>query len=56
MSRDICLTNRKPIVAAIDEYVRELKKLQRMVGTGDEGLEEYFRKAKEARDGWLRRK
>ena len=56
MSRDICLTNKEPITAAIDEYIKELKKLRRLVGNGDDGLEEYFKKAKEARDNWLRRK
>ena len=56
MSRDICLTNKEPITAAIDEYIKELKKLRRLVGNGDEGLEDYFIKAKEARDSWLQRK
>jgi prephenate dehydrogenase len=56
MSRDICLTNKEPILTAIDEYIKELKKLRRLVGSGDEGLEDYFIRAKEARDNWLRRK
>ncbi len=56
MSRDICLTNKEPILTAIDEYIKELKKLRRLVGNGDDGLEDYFIKAKEARDNWLHRK
>ena len=56
MSCDICLTNKAPILTAIDEYIKELKKLRRLVGNGDAELEDYFIKAKEARDNWLRRK
>ena len=56
MSRDICLTNKEPILNAIDEYIKEIKKLRRLVDNGDNGLEDYFIKAKEARDNWLHRK
>ena len=56
MSRDICLTNRKPIVEAIDSYIDSLKELRRMVNSGDEKIEEYFIKARKAREDWLRQR
>lgn len=54
MSRDICLTNKKPIVEAIDSYINSLKELRRLISDGDEKIEEYFIKAREARGDWLR--
>lgn len=56
MSRDICLTNKESILVAIDEYIKELRKLRRFVGNSDDGLEDYFIRAKAARDSWLQRK
>ena len=65
MSRDICLTNREPILHWIDEYIQELKALRRLVSEGgekgeggecgeSEKLEEAFMRAREEREGWLR--
>ena len=56
MSRDICLTNRGPILEAIDSYIDNLKELRRLVSDGDEKIEEYFLRAREAREDWLRQK
>ncbi len=59
MSRDICLTNREPILHWIDDYIEELKALRRLVSEGgecgeSEKLEEAFMRAREEREGWLR--
>lgn len=56
MSRDICLTNRKPIVEALDGYIDRLKELRRLLNGGDENIEEAFIKAREAREDWLRQR
>lgn len=53
MSRDICLTNKEPILRWLDEYIHELERFRRLVSS-DEGLEEAFDRAREARQGWLR--
>jgi prephenate dehydrogenase len=56
MGRDICLTNKKPILEAIDNYIRSLKELRRLINDGDEKIEDYFIQAREAREDWLRQK
>jgi prephenate dehydrogenase len=56
MSRDICLTNKKPILEAIDNYINSLNELRRMISDGDEKIEEHFIRAREAREDWLRQK
>ncbi|MBE0415757.1 MAG: prephenate dehydrogenase/arogenate dehydrogenase family protein [Dehalococcoidia bacterium] len=54
MSRDICLTNRGPILHWLDEYIAELRELRRLVSEGGEELEIAFIRAREGREGWLR--
>jgi prephenate dehydrogenase len=65
MSRDICLTNREPIIRWIDSYIEELNTLRHLVNQGgmhddsaeDEGsekLEDVFKRVREEREGWLR--
>ncbi len=62
MSRDICLTNREPIIHWIDDYIEEMRALRRLVSEGgvkggggeSEKLEEAFMRAREEREGWLR--
>lgn len=60
MSRDICLTNREPILRWIDEYIEEMRALRRLVSEGGEmgergeKLGEAFMRAREIREGWLR--
>lgn len=62
MSRDICLTNREPILHWIDDYIEEMRALRRLVSEGgvkggageSEKLEEAFMRAREEREGWLR--
>jgi len=56
MSRDICLTNKKHIVEALDRYIDSLQELRRLVSGGDEKIEEYFIKVREAREDWLRQR
>jgi len=62
MSRDICLTNREPILHWIDDYIEELRALRRLVSEGgvkggggeSEKLGEAFMRVREEREGWLR--
>jgi prephenate dehydrogenase len=62
MSRDICLTNREPILHWIDDYIEELRALRRLVSEGgvkggggeSEKLGEAFMQAREEREDWLR--
>ena len=53
MSRDICLTNREPILRWIDEFSKELGELRRLVSEGGDELEEAFLRAREGRQRWL---
>ena len=56
MSRDICLTNREPIITWIDDYIEELMSLRYLISEGDEidRLEEAFTQVREERERWLR--
>ena len=53
MSRDICLTNRQPIVEWIDSYIAELEGLRRLMLEDDERLEDVFKEARRQRESWL---
>ena len=53
MSRDICLTNREPILRWLDEYISDLGTLRRLVAEGGSELEDAFVRAKEQRESWL---
>ena len=53
MSRDICLTNREPILHWIDEYIKELEEFRRLVGEGDQEMEQAFIRARQGRERWL---
>ena len=53
MSRDICLTNREPILRWIDEYIGELRRFRHLVSEDAIGLEEAFFRAREERERWL---
>lgn len=53
MSRDICLTNREPILRWIDDYIEEVGKLRHLISEGGEKLDEAFKRAREEREGWL---
>lgn len=50
MARDICLTNRAPLLAALDAYLAELHELRSLIAQGDESVEERFAAAKRDRD------
>jgi prephenate dehydrogenase len=55
MWRDICIANRKALLAEIDRYGRGLERLRRMLERGDsKGLEALFAGARDARDRWIR--
>jgi prephenate dehydrogenase len=65
MSRDICLTNKEPILHWIDSYIEELSVLRHLVSQGSakddigehgesENLEGAFKRARQEREGWLR--
>lgn len=50
MWKDICLTNREPILELLDVFLRELEKVRAMVAAGDgESLADHFRDAREFR-------
>jgi prephenate dehydrogenase len=56
MSHDICLTNREPIIRWIDSYIEELNTLRHLINRGSihsDRLEDAFKRAREAREGWL---
>ena len=56
MSRDICLTNREPIIRWIDDYIEELRALRYLISEGGEidRLEEAFIQVRKERERWLR--
>lgn len=55
MWRDICSANRDAIGAVLADYQRELATVARMLETGDAAaLERIFKRARAARDAWLR--
>jgi prephenate dehydrogenase len=57
MWRDICLANRKALLAEIDRYGGELDRVKRMLERGDgEALEALFAGARDARERWLQDK
>jgi prephenate dehydrogenase len=59
MHRDICLTNRDAVARWLDEYIAELSRARELVlRSGDseaerEALEDFFVRAKVARDKWV---
>ena len=56
MWRDICLANRKALLAELDGYQRELAEVTQLLQKGDAaGLEEVFARARAARNTWLKK-
>jgi prephenate dehydrogenase len=55
MGRDICLTNKEPILRWLDDYIEELKRLRSLIDGGSGELEQAFVRAREAREKWLRK-
>jgi len=54
MWRDICLANRKALLAELRRYGGELERVKRMLERGDaKALEALFAGARDARDRWL---
>ena len=57
MWRDICIANRKALLAELRRYGGELERVKRMLERGDaRGLESLFAGARDARDRWIRDK
>jgi prephenate dehydrogenase len=55
MWRDICIANKKALLAELDRYGRGLARVKRMLERGDaKALEALFTGAREARDRWLK--
>ena len=55
MWRDICMANKKALLAEIDRYGRGLERARRMLERGDaKALEALFSGARDARDRWLK--
>ena len=55
MWRDICIANRKALLAELKRYGGELARLRRMLERGDgKALEALFSGARNARDRWLK--
>ncbi len=51
MWRDVCLTNKQPILEMIEKYKAQLSELQMLIENGDGGtIEQQFRLAKKIRD------
>jgi prephenate dehydrogenase len=56
MWRDICIANRKALLAELGGYQRELAEVKQLLKKGDAaGLEKIFARARAARNKWLRR-
>lgn len=56
MWRDICVANRKAILAELGGYQRELAEVKQLLKTGDAaGLEQLFTRARAARNKWLKK-
>jgi prephenate dehydrogenase len=55
MWRDICLANRKALIAELHRYEGELERVRRILERGDgRALEAFFAGARDARDRWLK--
>ncbi|TMG76683.1 MAG: prephenate dehydrogenase/arogenate dehydrogenase family protein, partial [Betaproteobacteria bacterium] len=55
MWRDICLANRKALLAELGRYGGGLDRVRRMIERGDaKGLEALFSGAHDARERWLK--
>ena len=53
MSRDICITNKEPILRGIDEFLKELGEFRRLVSEDGKELEQAFLGTRERRERWL---
>ena len=53
MSRDICLTNKEPILHWVDKFITELSEFRRLVSEEGEELDQAFLRAREQRERWL---
>lgn len=57
MWRDICATNRKYLLQALEEFSSQLKNFQELLSKADaEGLMEFFTSVRKLRNDWLRKR
>jgi prephenate dehydrogenase len=49
MARDICLSNREPLLAALDAFLEELAALRGEIARGDPAIETRFEAARNLR-------
>jgi len=55
MWRDICIANRKALLAELDRYGGKLERVRRMLERGDsKALAAFFSGARDARNRWLK--
>jgi prephenate dehydrogenase len=56
MWRDICIANRKALLAELTGYQRELAEVKQLLQKGDAaGLEQVFARSRAARNNWLKK-
>lgn len=53
MSRDICITNKGPVLHWVDKFLEELGEFRRLVSEDGQQLEQAFFQAREGRQRWL---
>ena len=53
MSRDICLTNKGPLLQWLDEFTKELAEFRRLINNDYKELEQAFILARQRREEWL---
>jgi prephenate dehydrogenase len=55
MWRDVCIANRKALLAEVERYGRNLDRVKRMLARADaKALEALFSGARDARERWLK--
>lgn len=57
MYRDVCVTNRDPLLQWVDRFQAELGELRSLIESGNaQALQEIFSRARSAREDWLQEK
>ncbi|MBM3150054.1 MAG: prephenate dehydrogenase/arogenate dehydrogenase family protein [Chloroflexi bacterium] len=56
VSAHICLTNQKPIISWIDNFIEELQKIRSLLSTDSSEIERYLAAAQKARQKWLEKR
>ncbi len=53
MARDICFTNGPAILAWLDAYINELRRMRALIAGDDTAIHDIFQEARDARNAWL---